>query len=220
MSDDRWNRVKTLFDAALDLEGDGRRAYLDAACAGDPGLRVEVESLLAASDGASGFLECGADVPPSVAALTNDAVAMTAIHGPGVPSTGRTLPRRCPKCQEGFDGSRRICPHDGTVLEEDFDALVGMVLDGRFRIESVLGRGGMSVVLRAQHVALGDTVAIKLLDERFASAPASLRRFVREGQIARRFHHPAVVAIHDLVCEDDGPVYLVMEYVEGETLGD
>ncbi len=129
------------------------------------------------------------------------------------------IPRRCPVCGARYDAMRRVCAVDGTVLDDDVDGLVGTTFDGRYRVEAILGRGGMGIVLRARHGALDDVVAIKLLDDRYASDPNALRRFVREGQIARRFHHPAVVGIHDLVCGDTGPVYLVLEFVDGKTLG-
>lgn len=221
MSDDRWQRVKEIFEAALDRSGRLREALLDAECAGDDELRAEVESLLDAAPDDSAFLESGPSIPVSVALPTAAGGRETVASNDGASddARGRTLPRRCPLCAARYDARRRICAADGSVLEEDVESLVGTTLDGRYLIEAVLGRGGMGIVLRARHSSLDDVVAIKLLDDRHASDPSALRRFVREGQIARRFHHPAVVGIHDLVCGDTGPVYLVLEYVEGRTLG-
>jgi predicted ATPase/serine/threonine protein kinase len=96
--------------------------------------------------------------------------------------------------------------------------LVGTTLDGLYEIEALLGRGGMGTVYRARHMLLKDTVALKLLPREVSSDPAWLRRFMREGQAARRFRHPNAVGVHDLRATADGVAYLVLEYVEGRTL--
>jgi serine/threonine protein kinase len=124
----------------------------------------------------------------------------------------------CTSCNEKFDDSLSFCPTDGEVLEEDSSALIGNVLDGQYQIESMLGKGGMGAVYRARHILLGDRVAIKLLPPEMRSNTEWLRRFQREGQAARRFRHPNAVTVYDLRTSADGTIYLVMEYVEGNTL--
>ncbi|MDX6528622.1 MAG: eukaryotic-like serine/threonine-protein kinase [Blastocatellia bacterium] len=124
----------------------------------------------------------------------------------------------CSTCTENFDDSLSFCPTDGEVLEEDPAALIGKVLDGQYQIESLLGKGGMGAVYRARHILLGDRVAIKLLPPEMRSNTEWLRRFQREGQAARRFRHPNAVTVYDLRTSADGTIYLVMEYVEGNTL--
>jgi len=124
----------------------------------------------------------------------------------------------CTACNEKFDDSLSFCPTDGEVLEEDPSALVGSVLDGQYQIEGLLGKGGMGAVYRARHILLGDRVAIKLLPPEMRSNTEWLRRFQREGQAARRFRHPNAVTVYDLRTSTDGTIYLVMEYVEGNTL--
>ncbi len=76
----------------------------------------------------------------------------------------------------------------------------------------------MGAVFRARHTLLGDRVAIKILPPEMRHNAEWLRRFQREGQAARRFRHPNSVIVHDLRTSLDGEVYLVMEYVEGQTL--
>jgi non-specific serine/threonine protein kinase len=223
VSDDRWQRVKAIFEAALDRHGALRDAFLDAECAGDDTLRAEIALLLDAALSGQGAPEPGASVVPWDDLPTRPSGRVTgSFDSPSsaAMSRGHSLPRRCPSCGARYEAFRRVCAIDGSVLDEDAEALIGSTFDGRYRVEAVLGRGGMGIVLRARHATLDDVVAIKLLDDRYASDPSALRRFVREGQIARRFHHPAVVGIHDLVCGDTGPVYLVLEYVEGRTLGE
>src|SRR5882672_6665696 len=124
----------------------------------------------------------------------------------------------CPACKEKFDDSLSFCTTDGEVLEEDIGSFVGTALDGQYQIESLLGKGGMGAVYRARHILLGDRVAIKLLPPEMRSNTEWLRRFQREGQAARRFRHPNAVTFYDLRTSADGTIYLVMEYVEGNTL--
>jgi eukaryotic-like serine/threonine-protein kinase len=124
----------------------------------------------------------------------------------------------CSSCNEKFDDSLSFCPTDGEVLEEDPSALTGKVLDGQYQIEALLGKGGMGAVYRARHILLGDRVAIKVLPPEMRSNSEWLRRFQREGQAARRFRHPNAVTVYDLRTSADGTIYLVMEYVEGNTL--
>jgi serine/threonine protein kinase len=124
----------------------------------------------------------------------------------------------CPTCKEKFDDSLSFCIRDGEVLEEDSESFVGTALDGQYQIEALLGKGGMGAVYRARHILLGDRVAIKLLPPEMRGNTEWLRRFQREGQAARRFRHPNAVTVYDLRTSSDGTIYLVMEYVEGNTL--
>src|SRR5262245_28858816 len=126
--------------------------------------------------------------------------------------------KHCSICNEKYDDSISFCPRDGEVLEEDSGSLVGKALDGQYQIEAMLGKGGMGAVYRARHILLGDRVAIKVLPPEMRSNTEWLRRFQREGQAARRFRHPNAVTVYDLRTSGDGTIYLVMEYVEGNTL--
>ena len=74
--------------------------------------------------------------------------------------------------------------------------------------------------ISARHILLGDRVAIKILPPEVRTNAEWLRRFRREGQAARRFRHPNAVTVYDLRTAADGTIYMVMEYVEGHTLGE
>ncbi|MFN2612836.1 MAG: serine/threonine-protein kinase [Solirubrobacterales bacterium] len=90
---------------------------------------------------------------------------------------------------------------------------------GRYRLEGLLGRGGMASVWKATDERLGRTVAIKLLSETLAVDAGFMRRFEREAKIAAGLSHPNLVAVFDF--DADGPrPYLVSEYVEGGTLAE
>ncbi|MEK6279891.1 MAG: protein kinase [Acidobacteriota bacterium] len=126
--------------------------------------------------------------------------------------------KHCTVCNAKYDDGVSFCPTDGEVLEEDAESLVGTVLDGQYKIESLLGKGGMGAVYLARHILLGDRVAIKILPPEVRNNAEWLRRFRREGQAARRFRHANAVTVYDLRTSADGTIYMVMEYVEGQTL--
>src|SRR4051794_3222543 len=97
--------------------------------------------------------------------------------------------------------------------------LVGMQLNGRYRLDAQIGAGGMSTVYRAFDVTLERRVAIKLMHREIASDSDQLERFRREARSVAQLSHPHIVGVID-VGEDDGRPYIVFEYVEGETLKD
>jgi serine/threonine-protein kinase len=101
------------------------------------------------------------------------------------------------------------------------DLLVGRLLDGRYRLDSPIARGGMATVYTATDTRLDRTVAVKVMRPALAEDPDFVARFAREARAAARLHSPEVVAVHDQGTDaETGTAYLVMEYVEGRTLRD
>lgn len=99
----------------------------------------------------------------------------------------------------------------------DSGARSGTVIGGKWRVEHLLGQGGMADVYAATH-RNGKRAALKILHRELIEKAGTLRRFRREGYVANRVGHPAVVVVDDDdVCEDGAP-YLVMELLEGATL--
>jgi serine/threonine-protein kinase len=90
--------------------------------------------------------------------------------------------------------------------------------DGRYRIEDTLGTGAMGTVVLARDTVLDRRVAIKVLAGHLAADDAFRQRFLREARLAARLCHPNVVQVFD--AGDDGNPFLVMEYVDGETVAD
>ena len=101
----------------------------------------------------------------------------------------------------------------------DGDPLLGKVLDGRYRIEAVLGTGGVGVVYRARHLPLAKSVAVKVLHGELGLVDELRKRFDREAKVLSALSHPHIVAINDYGIADNTP-YLVMELLEGRTLAD
>ncbi len=96
----------------------------------------------------------------------------------------------------------------------------GDVLDGRYRIERRLARGGMGAVYLGTHLGLGTPVAVKVILERRAAAPAERQRFLREARIAARLAGEHVVKVFDVAIDERFGPYVVMEYLEGRDLAD
>jgi hypothetical protein len=93
----------------------------------------------------------------------------------------------------------------------------GTVLDGRYRIIGLLGKGGMGEVYRADDLRLGQPVALKFLPDGLRDEPVRLAQFHNEVRIARQVSHPNVCRVYD-IGEVDGVPYISMEYVDGENL--
>ena len=104
--------------------------------------------------------------------------------------------------------------------------LLGTIIGGRYRLESIIGRGGMSTVYRARDSVLERAVAVKVMHSTVASDSAQLERFRREARLVAQLNHPNVVTVIDAGEEPEhggehaGAPYIVFECVEGETLKD
>ena len=100
----------------------------------------------------------------------------------------------------------------------DLPEALGTVLDGKYRLESVLGGGGMGIVVLAHHEQLGRRVALKFLLPSYAVREEAAVRFAREARAAARIQSEHVVRVLDVGETRDGVPYMVMEYLEGEDL--
>src|ERR1017187_3341341 len=92
----------------------------------------------------------------------------------------------------------------------------GTVL-GQYRIDRMLGAGGMGEVYKARHLVLGRDVALKTLRSGESETESYTLRLIREARSASILHHPNIVTVYD-IADLDGNPYIAMEYVEGETL--
>src|SRR4051812_5896984 len=99
------------------------------------------------------------------------------------------------------------------------DPLLGQLLDGRYRVDRRIARGGMATVYTALDTRLDRLVAIKVMHPALADDEEFVARFIREAKAAARLSHSNVVAVFDQG-DDAGRVFLVMEHVAGRTLRD
>ena len=123
---------------------------------------------------------------------------------PADPPAGDASQTFTPTVVHGRDG--------GAAME------VGAVVDNKYRVDAVIGQGGMGAVFRAWDLRLERPVAIKVVRADLLSDPDSRARFRRESQIVARLQHPAIVTVFDYGTLRDGAAYLVMEFVPGEDL--
>ncbi|MBI5477347.1 MAG: serine/threonine protein kinase, partial [Deltaproteobacteria bacterium] len=126
--------------------------------------------------------------------------------------------KTCPRCNGQFEDAVRFCPRDGIALPEVSDPLVGQVLLGQFEILQGAGRGAMGTVYRARQTTMEREVAIKVLRRDLLRDPAVIKRFQREARAVARLQHPNIVTVFLIGETPDGRPYLVMEYVDGESL--
>jgi len=96
--------------------------------------------------------------------------------------------------------------------------LLGQLIGGRFRVEKLLGTGGMGEVYLGRHELLGNRVAIKLLKVQHAKDQRMAARFRREARATSKVQHPNVVGIFDTGQLEDGRLFLIMEYIQGKDL--
>jgi serine/threonine protein kinase len=123
----------------------------------------------------------------------------------------------CPLCADLQPDDAAFCPADGCALETAKDPLLGRTIVARYRIIRRLGAGGMANVYLARHMIIERLCAIKVLRQDLALHPSNRERFLREARAVNRINHPNIVEITDYG-EFEGLAFLVMEYVEGETL--
>jgi serine/threonine protein kinase len=97
-------------------------------------------------------------------------------------------------------------------------SLIGVVLSGRYRVERVIGQGGMGAVYLAEHTHMHKRLALKVLHPEMSRLPEVVARFEREAMAAAHIEHPNVAAATDFGNLEDGSFFLVLEYVEGRSL--
>jgi serine/threonine-protein kinase len=126
--------------------------------------------------------------------------------------------KKCPQCGVEYPDTTTLCPADGIALEKTDDSLLGTTLAGKYRIEERLNEGGMGAVYRATHVLMEKTVAVKVLRPSLAADEKIVARFSREARAASRISHPNALSVTDFGEDENGTVFLVMEYLSGRTL--
>jgi eukaryotic-like serine/threonine-protein kinase len=124
--------------------------------------------------------------------------------------------RLCPSCGRCYPSDDSQCEYDQQSLVPESG--VTRVIDEKYVITKLLGRGGMGSVYLATQRRLNRPVAVKVLLAHLVGSPTMRTRFEREARIVARLKHPAIVTIHDFGMLPSGHAYLVMEYLDGQTL--
>ena len=133
--------------------------------------------------------------------------------------------KQCPKCSKRFlNDDTRKCDLDGSVLHVVIlasakDRLVNSVIEGRYLCESVLGDGGMGVVYRARGLEDGTLYAIKVLRSEYSDEPDLVNRFQLEAESVAKINHENIVRVFEFGTLEDQSRYFVMEYLQGQGLG-
>jgi len=127
------------------------------------------------------------------------------------------LLKECPVCRNCYDSSERDCPLDGAELRLSLP--VERTIEGRYRLDRLLGRGGMGAVYKAADLRLNRNVAVKILSGGYFGNAEALRRFHREAQASARLNHDNIVRVHDFGLLHTEGAYIVMELLTGRTLG-
>lgn len=127
--------------------------------------------------------------------------------------------RECQQCKQCFPDAVVICPEDGVPTFHSIDG--NPILEGKYRLEKRLGQGGMGVVYCARHTYLKSQYAIKvILPDLVGNDPQLVTRFRQEALAAAAIRHHNVVSVTDYGVAQDTMPFLVMEFVEGESLHD
>lgn len=186
---DRWERVKALFEGALERRGIERDLFLARECEGDGATRTEVQSLLNEYEQAGDFLD-----QPVVGELVHT------LHFAASNSNRSSFVSALEKLRN----------------EEREPALCGRTLS-HYIIHEQIGRGGMGSVYRATDLNTGREVALKVLTAGSTADWTTVQRFQREGRIASALIHPNICSVYE-IAEAGDTAFIAMELLRGQTL--
>ncbi|MEM9696822.1 MAG: serine/threonine-protein kinase, partial [Myxococcota bacterium] len=133
----------------------------------------------------------------------------------------------CPVCSQEWGDDVEVCPNDGVALVQletgngaGGSGLVGQVVDGRYKIERIVGKGGMGTVYACRHVVVGKEFAIKVLRPGIERSEEVLQRFIREAQAANAIRSRHICEMTDFgqLKGHGGAFYVVMELLVGDSL--
>ncbi|MCG3118058.1 MAG: Serine/threonine-protein kinase PknD [bacterium] len=135
----------------------------------------------------------------------------------------KTTIKTCTYCNSPYDTAVTHLCASAKTADASFDLpqpSLGMVIDKKYRLENKLGEGGMGSVFRARRLFIDDFIAIKFVRPEVVTNPEFRERFYQEAKVAARIKHPNVVTVYDFGETPDGMLYLVMEFLEGMSLGE
>jgi serine/threonine protein kinase len=131
------------------------------------------------------------------------------------------MEKYCPRCFKEYEGDIERCPDDETRLVATVEEnLVGRTLDERYKILSLLGKGGMGIVYVAEQAMIGRKVALKVLRMEMVRDKSAVQRFLVEAKAISRLRSSHTITLHDFGVTKEGLLYYTMEMLEGQPLSD
>jgi serine/threonine-protein kinase len=127
---------------------------------------------------------------------------------------------RCPHCDQDHADGMHFCPVTGRPFVNVAERMIGRTVGGKYRLERAIGQGGMGTIFAARHTVIGTRVAVKVLHEHYAEKREPVQRLYREAQATGAVGHPSIIKVFDVGETADGIPFLVMELLEGESLGE
>jgi len=124
----------------------------------------------------------------------------------------------CPTCSASYTHDVGFCPVDGTALLSGSRLEPGAIIRKKYEILSEIGRGGMGVVYRARHLIWNEEKALKVLAPGGAGTQQGLKGLMAEALVMRQLQHPHIVRVEDADYTEDDQPFVVMEFVDGQTL--
>lgn len=192
MADEKWKRVKNIFDGALAVRPEDRQQYLVEACGSDSALLAEVKSLLASLGQAEEFLE-----------------------SPAIGEVAEIIDARTNKINEDSIDK----PEDTERVSFNDSSLIGATIKERYLIEKQLDKGGFGSVYLARDLQIvSRPVVIKILHKDRVSNTWAVNKFRHEVEALARINHPGIVGILDTGELPEGIPFIVMPFVDGVTL--
>jgi eukaryotic-like serine/threonine-protein kinase len=160
---------------------------------------------------------CQTEYPPGTEVCPRDGVALTTRSEPEVViGSAPTLPEGPGSAAAGAATAAATKAQP----EERFDSLLGVVLAGRYEVLRRIGEGGMGAVYEAKHTLIGKRVAVKVLLEKFHAQSDLVARLLQEARLASSIGHENIVDVTDFGTTDDGRSFVVMEFLDGESLAE
>jgi serine/threonine protein kinase len=125
----------------------------------------------------------------------------------------------CLRCNTYYGDEVMSCPRDKVMLEPvGKDPLIGALINNKYAVETVLGKGASGIVYKATRLLVGSAVAVKVVHSYLGSDAKNMEKFSREVSALEKLRHPNIVSLWESGVTDDGQPYLVMDYIRGTPL--
>lgn len=138
-----------------------------------------------------------------------------------LPGEGKTKAKMklCLVCNFHFSDEQEQCPKDNSPLVPiSADPLIGLLIQDKYKVEGVIGRGTMGIVYKATQELIGREVAVKILHGHLVADTESLKRFHQQAKAASRLNHPHIITLYDYGIIEGGQPYIVMDLLKGTSL--